>query len=62
MTAGQPARLVTDCQRLATGATESCVPELTFTPRGGLTFDGHERGMAGPSYVCGRKRGGRRET
>ena len=42
MTAGQPARLVTDCQRLATASTESSATRLTFPRRGGLTFDGHE--------------------
>jgi len=60
MTVGQPAQLVTDCQRLATATTESRVIGLTFFRRGGLTFDGHERSMAGASYVHGRCGGTRK--
>lgn len=51
MIVGKPARLVTDCQRLATRLAESPAKRLTFIRRGGLTADGYERGMAGPSCL-----------
>lgn len=46
MTGQQSAQLVTNCQPLATAATQLSAPWLTFVFGQGLTLDGHGRSMA----------------
>jgi hypothetical protein len=46
MTGRPSARLVTNCQPLATPAPQLSAPRLTFVIGQGLTLDGHGRSMA----------------